>query len=721
MTDVEEWEWDVPVQAARDNVNPIVIRAQYIAGVFEVTPHAIVSAPTIEPLDKLRRPGVVIPARANWRAGEEIAFSVVYPPNDFSLGTTALGISFGSANPATVGVTLSDDGQFWDPFVGYDLSDPEDEGRPRETFRDPPTRAQPVPLRIATKRIPGHLDDTADPPPFWPDPFYGLGGDRIGRAVYGGRKRREIWLSLVHRDGDATIAHDVALFTVAPVIFSCDIDTPRQLYAVFTPPGGDEFTYRPGNFDVIGALANLARDVGIDLVLDRTHWENSDQWAQDAYYMGYTHTPDPRYPVLYYPLRAIRRRQLGHGFPRTLDGHPVEQLRDGNFRASPDNSLDYGGNLVASPPVTEATDALGGGQAGAACDAHAPAPYGKLIYSESMLRRTSDIFLRFISSQVQPLVPINAAWLKVGHADEVVSFVPATSTCPATQAGRKGWAMLYASPDVALTLMHRVCANALRVERMPRDTAIMAPFEAAWHRDMERFIRPHLDHAAGNLAAMRQNREIPYMVKLDAIALRLKHCLAIEDADIVRVPVIFSLENADVTTLLPNMVNMQILGTVLAVPKPWGPRLSVRDCVDVLRGVEGIDQASINAVDWNALQRENVWIPRYHRIDRFLDDGCEYFESDLSGGLPPEWRVLPQLDNAPIAIPADWRHYHIVHRSVCVLEAYMAARLVPLGLRPVFIDDWHAYHHDVGDLHCGTKVLRRMPNIALGDEWWRHA
>jgi hypothetical protein len=47
-------------------------------------------------------------------------------------------------------------------------------------------------------------------------------------------------------------------------------------------------------------------------------------------------------------------------------------------------------------------------------------------------------------------------------------------------------------------------------------------------------------------------------------------------------------------------------------------------------------------------------------------------------------------------------------------------RTAPLGLNVHFIDDWRLYHEWGGELHCGTKVRRRPPEIEAGDEWWNN-
>lgn len=703
------------VDSAVANKNPIVIPPTP-QGVFQVIPYAHTANPTTDPDVKLRRPGVIVPARTRWSYDAPgILFYIIRPEPLCDIESQVVAVEFGGGNAAVACINYPVEEDEWELFVGYGLDDPTSEPVDGQEVTEPLSRG-PVRLRIATTRIPGHLPDEDDhPSPLWPEPFHGGHPEKCGKPIFQARKPREFFLTLPHFS-EEMVAHDVALFTIAPIIFSCDIDTPCELYAVYTPPYEDEARYRPGNFDVIGALANIASTLGIACVLSATDPYDSDQWAQDAYYMGYTHTPDPDYPVLYYPLKALRKRELSHQKLKTLDGHPLEELRHPKFKASSDNTLDYGGNLVASPPALSATDALGQGVAGPACLAHAAAPYGKIIFCDNGgNRRPSDLFLKFISSQIQPLVPIDVSWLKVGHSDEVVSFVPAPKTCAVTQAGAKGWAMLYPSPDLALSIYCRILERKTEVTRAPRCINFYAPFGAVWHKGVLSMIEAHVAKALVTTDSAKLSREISYMPKLDAIELRLRHVLNMAASDIIHLPVLFNLMDKDVDAVLPNVVNLQVLGTFLAVPKPWGPRVRVKDCIEILVGLEGITLEMLKALDWGSLQRESLWVPQYHTVEAYFDEGCKCAASE------PAWKGLPVLGSKPIKVPQGWQHFTISHESVDILEAYIMARLVPLGLTPVFIDDWNGYHKDVGDLHCGTKVLRRMPVIKTGDEWWKHA
>jgi protein-arginine deiminase len=52
--------------------------------------------------------------------------------------------------------------------------------------------------------------------------------------------------------------------------------------------------------------------------------------------------------------------------------------------------------------------------------------------------------------------------------------------------------------------------------------------------------------------------------------------------------------------------------------------------------------------------------------------------------------------------------------GVCQFEEYIRPRLEALGHTVFFVDDFIPYHHQLGEIHCGTNSRRRPPT----DRWW---
>ena len=49
-----------------------------------------------------------------------------------------------------------------------------------------------------------------------------------------------------------------------------------------------------------------------------------------------------------------------------------------------------------------------------------------------------------------------------------------------------------------------------------------------------------------------------------------------------------------------------------------------------------------------------------------------------------------------------------------LFEADLESKLAPLGLTVRFLDDWHEYHVNLGEIHCGTNTLRQPRQV----NWW---
>src|SRR5262249_5398261 len=122
------------------------------------------------------------------------------------------------------------------------------------------------------------------------------------------------------------------------------------------------------------------------------------------------------------------------------------------------DSVDFGGNLEVSPPVKKATPKIDRGPTGSvsgpSCKAHdRPAPFGKIIIGDCTPRPVDTKFHTFLQAQrVQPVLPLDTSWLKVGHVDEFLSFVRTVTA--------REWALLLAS----VRSMTRVLREVVRVD-----------------------------------------------------------------------------------------------------------------------------------------------------------------------------------------------------------------------------------------------------------------
>ena len=104
-------------------------------------------------------------------------------------------------------------------------------------------------------------------------------------------------------------------------------------------------------------------------------------------------------------------------------------------------SMNYGGNIESTPPVTGA-------------------PLGKIILGNVTISDTGqelidpDLLRVFAKQRKQPIVEINTAWLKVGHIDEMMAVVPSTRASG-------GFSILHVSSKAAIELLEQSQARYL--------------------------------------------------------------------------------------------------------------------------------------------------------------------------------------------------------------------------------------------------------------------
>ncbi|NXO46527.1 PADI1 deiminase, partial [Locustella ochotensis] len=163
-------------------------------------------------------------------------------------------------------------------------------------------------------------------------------------------------------------------------------------------------------------------------------------------------------------------------------------------------------------------------------------------------RRMCRAVRDFLFAQtVQAPLEVYSEWLSVGHVDEFLTFVPALD--------RKGFRLLLASPNACYKLFKEI-------QRMGWD-----PGRTQRGRGWD------LEGRRGSSRSFPQrcidwNRDL------------LKRELGLSEQDIVDIPQLFILTGSRADALFPDMVNMLVLGRHLGIPKPFGPVVGGRCCLE---------------------------------------------------------------------------------------------------------------------------------------------
>ncbi|XP_058409011.1 protein-arginine deiminase type-4 [Diceros bicornis minor] len=335
----------------------------------------------------------------------------------------------------------------------------------------------------------------------------------------------------------ALVFQDSVAFRVAPWIMTPNTQPPKEVYVCRILE----------NEDFLKSVTALAKKARCQLTICSEEESMDDQWMQDEMEVGYVQAPHKTLPVVFdsprnrglkeFPLKCVRGPDFGY----VTRGPQTEEITD----------LDSFGNLEVSPPVT-----VGGKEY----------PLGRILIgncsypseeSQEMHQALQDFL---IAQQVQAPVKLYSDWLFVGHVDEFLSFVPAH---------KKGFRLLLASP--------RSCYKLFQ-EQLKEGHGDALLFKGIAKKKQQKIkdilsnkkLREHNSYVE---SCIDWNREV------------LKRELGLTERDIIDIPQLFKLQQDSSGTFkaeayFPNMVNMLVLGKNLGIPKPFGPIVNGRCCLE---------------------------------------------------------------------------------------------------------------------------------------------
>ncbi|KAI5946934.1 Protein-arginine deiminase type-1 [Manis javanica] len=329
---------------------------------------------------------------------------------------------------------------------------------------------------------------------------------------------------------------DTVAFRMAPWIMTPNTQHPLELYVCSVMDSQDS------NEKFLYVMNELAWKANCKLIICPWTENRNDRWIQDEIEFGYIEAPHKSFPVV---LDSPRNRGL-KDFPydKILGPDFGYVTREIPFAGA--SSFDSFGNLDVSPPVTVGSKEY---------------PLGRILiggsFPKSYGRHMSKVVRDFLQAQqVQAPVELYSDWLSVGHVDEFLSFVPTSD--------QKGFRLLLASPSACLKLFQ---------EKKEEGYGEAAQFDGLKHQVKRSINEMLVDRGLRNDSLYVQscidwNREV------------LKQELGLTEQDIVDVPQLFSLKGSYAEAFFPDMVNMVVLGKHLGIPKPFGPIINGRCCLE---------------------------------------------------------------------------------------------------------------------------------------------
>uniref|UniRef100_A0A8C6R252 Protein-arginine deiminase type-3 n=1 Tax=Nannospalax galili TaxID=1026970 RepID=A0A8C6R252_NANGA len=270
----------------------------------------------------------------------------------------------------------------------------------------------------------------------------------------------------------------------------------------------------------------------------------SPHW-QDEMELGYSQAPHKTLPVVFDSPRNGELQNFPYKRILGLDfGYVTREPQDSSV-----SGLDSFGNLEVSPPVVANGKEY---------------PLGRILIGGNLPgsrgRRVTRVVREFLHAQkVQPLVELFVDWLAVGHVDEFLSFVPAPDG--------KGFRLLLASPSACFRLFQEkqkwghgraLLFQGVIGDRRVKTVSINQVLSDRNLINFNKFAQSCIDW----------NREV------------LKRELGLADHDIIDIPQLFKSERRKAVAFFPDLVNMLVLGKHLGIPKPFGPIINGRCCLE---------------------------------------------------------------------------------------------------------------------------------------------
>nr|XP_025036494.1 protein-arginine deiminase type-3-like [Pelodiscus sinensis] len=348
---------------------------------------------------------------------------------------------------------------------------------------------------------------------------------------------------------DTPLFTDTVVFRVAPWIMTPNTLQPLEVFVCSIETDANP------NGDFLEALRALVRKANCKLTVCPEVENRQDRWIQWAYGGMVSHSQVEPPPAL---TRVERAAGKQHSLLRftAISASPQILLL---CHKGPDfgyvtrvsskgqvSSLDSFGNLEVSPPVTVRGKAY---------------PLGRILIGSSLPRsgnmKMTKAVTDFIYAQkVQSPVELYSDWLTVGHIDEFLSFVPAPDG--------KGFRLLLASPDACYKLF----------KKKQRE----GHGQAAQFAGLETVETVTIDDMLDDETLRSDNNYAQSCIDLNRQT--LKQELGLTEQDIVDIPQLFQLNGSEADAFFPDMVNMIVLGKHLGIPKPFGPIIDGRCCLE---------------------------------------------------------------------------------------------------------------------------------------------
>jgi protein-arginine deiminase len=370
-----------------------------------------------------------------------------------------------------------------------------------------------------------------------------------------------------------TVTDDVKL-RVAPVLTSHHLQPAEELFVSDTGSPGN----RAMRTDLAAACSAASAPTPVAV-------EEEDSWTQDFFETAWMSMPaaggaqhvirvNLRSANVFDPSDKVNPlRPAGQYVFTSLRGPDSAGIQQFDPRHDPrTDSLNSFGNLETIPPYS-----LGG-------EAY---PFGRILRGAIPSFKPDTSFTKMLEAQsVQPPVYIDTSWLLVGHVDETISFVKASSP--------RGWVVLVNDARMAKSMLEGFVAKG------HGETLMFAG--KSWFDD-----RGQASPAQRTIAEVLKDTDVmtasaEAAAEVDAQVTILKKELGLSDDEIVRVPYLHHAVDGGSVAYQPGTVNgLYASEGHFIAPKPHGPKIDGVDPFETqLQGALAKHGVTVHfAEDWD--------------------------------------------------------------------------------------------------------------------------
>lgn len=349
---------------------------------------------------------------------------------------------------------------------------------------------------------------------------------------------------------DAHSAADTVRMRVAPVMTYHHLLAAEQ---VFVTNNGD-----PGNKLLRTDLAAATTGAGLPTP---TLIPDQDPWAQDFFETAFMSMPGAggvqhvvdvalRSANVYDPTDAKNPlRPAGQVVFSLLRGKDHAAVQQFNIKHNQNSdSLNSFGNLETIPPYALADKTY---------------PLGRIIRGNIPSFGPDPSFIKMMESQsMQPPVYIDTSWLLVGHVDETMSFVKASTP--------RGWALLVNDPTIAKKMLEdQVTAG---------NGATKMFIGESWYDDNGKASSAETTISAVLADTTVMTASADAATEVDSQLTIVKKETGLTDAEIIKIPFLHTSMQGGSYAYIPGMVNgILVSDKDFVVPNPHGPVVAGKD------------------------------------------------------------------------------------------------------------------------------------------------